>query len=134
MKLHLNKRDLNKDEKVLQRAGRKKLNVRKTTYYRRVEEFLSNVWENSITHNEQAILNQQEHEQYKDSVSQNWSETKYTIGTISKTSNLKTPEKDHFTNFWIKILSKIHKDLARAFTHIMQNTVVCSEWLTQGVT
>ena len=103
---------------------------------KKLENFWSKTWENTKVHNEEASWIKEEEQRLKDVKQQEWkSFTTQEIGkTVLKTSNWKSPGHDQLANFWIKNLTALHEDLAKAYNIVIQEPEKTPAWLTVGRT
>lgn len=72
---------------------------------------------------------------YEGLKSQTWGaiSAKETMSAISKSSDNKSPKKDQVPNFWLKILTSIHQDLADACTNVIEHPEEMPTGLTEGI-
>lgn len=101
-----------------------------------LETYWKNIWENETTYNKQAEWIEEEYRRTSKVERMVWEGiTEADIKLVLNTSaNWKAPGIDGIPNFWLKRLTAIHSQLARAFNEMISSNEEIPNWLTKGKT
>ena len=123
-------------KKFYRELGKKDIQIKEHPKKEEIEFFWRKIMEDDKEHNSSAEWIKEQEEANKNIQTQEWENiTAEEINlAIRNSSNWKSPGTDKVPNFWIKMISCMHQDLATAYNDIISAPEKTPEWLTQGTT
>ncbi|XP_042889217.1 uncharacterized protein LOC122264411 [Penaeus japonicus] len=123
-------------KKFYREIGKNKIDIKDPPEMDKVEDFWKDIWGKEKTLNAETPWLGREEERMREVEQQDWVEitVKELEVALGKSHKWKSPGIDKIPNFWLNVLSELHKPLVDSMNDIIDQPESIPDWLTEGVT